>query len=147
VENHEDVDVHTLDIPVEGDDVTVMHGDEDLDLGLGSLGTPGHDSTGRGSFGRPPSIRKACDLCHAAKQVSGMLPQSRDQSDARRNALATARPAPAALPAVGSASTRLVSVVAPSPRNNASPPHSSTSSEHTSAPWEVRLRRSRRSAS
>jgi hypothetical protein len=84
------VDVHGLDIPtLDEDDDDVMH--DDLDLGLGSL-TPGQD-LGKGAFGRPPSIRKgefkaarwrgrsrtrsaglifrpACDLCHAAKQVS-----------------------------------------------------------------------------
>lgn len=53
---HEGIDVHALDIPVEGDD--------DLDLNLGSIGTPGldvDDSDGgghRGGYGRPPSIRK-----------------------------------------------------------------------------------------
>lgn len=53
---HEGIDVHALDIPGEGED--------DLDLNLGSIGTPGldvDDSDGgghRGGYGRPPSIRK-----------------------------------------------------------------------------------------
>ncbi|EIW71813.1 hypothetical protein M231_07006 [Tremella mesenterica] len=54
------VDINQLDIPTVGDD-----GDD----GLGDLGlTMGDDLSPRGGYGRPPSIRKACDLCHAAKQ-------------------------------------------------------------------------------
>ncbi|WVW85987.1 hypothetical protein I302_108025 [Kwoniella bestiolae CBS 10118] len=85
-----DVNVHGLEIPVQVDDGSHMHhhhdqhmggmeGEPELDLGLGSIGTPNEfdpkyndesdfDNARAGSFGRPPSIRKACDLCHAAKQ-------------------------------------------------------------------------------
>ncbi|WWC94699.1 hypothetical protein V866_001547 [Kwoniella sp. B9012] len=83
-----DVDVHGLEIPVAVDDGSHMHhhdhnlgmeGEPELDLGLGNIGTPNEfdprendlsdfDNQRSNSFGRPPSIRKACDLCHAAKQ-------------------------------------------------------------------------------
>lgn len=77
VEGDVEVDVHALDIPVQGDDVG-MHGEDDLDLGLGGMGTPEDDTPQRtNSFGRPPSIRKACDLCHAAKQVRSLHSHSR----------------------------------------------------------------------
>jgi len=70
VEEHH-VDVHGLDIPVHGEDEVDLHGGDDLDLGM----MDGHDDDlpqRTNNFGRPPSIRKACDLCHAAKQVSGL---------------------------------------------------------------------------
>ncbi|WRT70381.1 uncharacterized protein IL334_007379 [Kwoniella shivajii] len=93
-----DVQVHGLDIPtvdVDVDDQNIhqhhqqhhhqihhhhgMDSEPDLDLNLGGMGTPGEfdprdadlsdfDNQRSNSFGRPPSIRKACDLCHAAKQ-------------------------------------------------------------------------------
>ncbi|KAL1409982.1 hypothetical protein Q8F55_003982 [Vanrija albida] len=65
---HDEVDVHALEIPVDGEDDVGLH-DHDLDLSLSLAGTPhAVDTTPRASYGRPPSIRKACDLCHAAKQ-------------------------------------------------------------------------------
>ena len=67
------VDVHGLDIPVHGEDEVDLHGGDDLDLGM----MDGHDDDlpqRTNNFGRPPSIRKACDLCHAAKQVSRQIP-------------------------------------------------------------------------
>ena len=71
--DHHVVDVHSLDIPVgDGSDVSMHHHhrDGDFDLGL-DMQDVGDDTPARtNSFGRPPSIRKACDLCHAAKQVS-----------------------------------------------------------------------------
>ncbi|KAK4684756.1 hypothetical protein P7C73_g5413, partial [Tremellales sp. Uapishka_1] len=52
-----DVDVHGLEIPTMGDEhVHHGHGEEELDLNLGMGGSM--DDGGRGSFGRPPSIRK-----------------------------------------------------------------------------------------
>ncbi|KAK8853088.1 hypothetical protein IAR55_003789 [Kwoniella newhampshirensis] len=82
-----DVNVHALEIPTVDDgqdDVghqlgMETHGEPELDLSLGGMGTPGDmgdmgdmdmsDMDRQGSYGvRPPSIRKACDLCHAAKQ-------------------------------------------------------------------------------
>ncbi|WWC91554.1 uncharacterized protein L201_006500 [Kwoniella dendrophila CBS 6074] len=89
--------VHGLEIPVVVDDLhqnhhhhhqlhhdphqhhVVMEGEPELDLGLGNIGTPNEfdpretdlsdfDNQRANSYGRPPSIRKACDLCHAAKQ-------------------------------------------------------------------------------
>ncbi|WWD19502.1 hypothetical protein CI109_103963 [Kwoniella shandongensis] len=80
-----DVNVHALEIPTV-DDGQGGHqlgmdgqGEPELDLSLGGMGTPGDmgdmgdmdmgDMDRQGSYGvRPPSIRKACDLCHAAKQ-------------------------------------------------------------------------------
>ncbi|WVQ84868.1 hypothetical protein IAT38_007031 [Cryptococcus sp. DSM 104549] len=75
------MDVHALDIPtVDEQHHHVMdHGEPELDLNLGNIGTPGdmdgidmgdmdHSTPDLYSSGRPPSIRKACDLCHAAKQ-------------------------------------------------------------------------------
>jgi hypothetical protein len=75
-----DVSVHGLEIP---DDVT--HDDLNLDLGMGTPQDVDLDM-GSNDFRRPPTIRKgkypgttrnrhtdivpACDLCHAAKQVS-----------------------------------------------------------------------------
>ncbi|KAL0245823.1 hypothetical protein I308_104959 [Cryptococcus tetragattii IND107] len=81
-EGHHDqgMDVHALDIPTvdEGHHHVMEHHQSELDLGLGSIGTPGEmqgfdpgemDQTPAEVYsGRPPSIRKACDLCHAAKQ-------------------------------------------------------------------------------
>lgn len=55
---HQEVDVHTLDIPVEGhDDVGLSGQDTDLDLSLSMAATP-HDSSRNTTYGRPPSIRK-----------------------------------------------------------------------------------------
>lgn len=81
-----DVDVHGLDIPTveEQHNLDLQqgldmgdHDDEGLDLGMEhSLGmTPEMEmeTTRSGSYGRPPSIRKACDLCHAAKQVGSAV--------------------------------------------------------------------------
>ncbi|KAL7418340.1 hypothetical protein Q5752_006798 [Cryptotrichosporon argae] len=74
--HHDDVDVHALEIPVnEHDDVGLHDPDADLDLQLSGIESPHVDTPGRSAFGRPPSIRKACDLCHAAKQkCSGERP-------------------------------------------------------------------------
>ncbi|WWC71854.1 uncharacterized protein I206_105813 [Kwoniella pini CBS 10737] len=87
-----DVNVHDLEIPIAVDDhhlhqhehqhhdhVVGMEGEPELDLNLGDMNTPNEfdprdadlsdfDNSRPNSFGRPPSIRKACDLCHAAKQ-------------------------------------------------------------------------------
>ncbi|WWC64414.1 uncharacterized protein I303_107024 [Kwoniella dejecticola CBS 10117] len=85
------VNVHDLEIPIASDDnhlhhqqhhepgVVGMEGEPELDLNLGDIHTPNEfdprdtdlsdfDNNRPNSFGRPPSIRKACDLCHAAKQ-------------------------------------------------------------------------------
>ncbi|ORY28129.1 hypothetical protein BCR39DRAFT_535565 [Naematelia encephala] len=64
-DEHNHLDVHGLDMSVVDDDDGLHTGEEDLDFtGMGTPDTPQRTS----SFGRPPSIRKACDLCHAAKQ-------------------------------------------------------------------------------
>ncbi|WVR00341.1 hypothetical protein IAU59_007484 [Kwoniella sp. CBS 9459] len=84
-----EMDVHGLEIPTVDDDQSSHHhhhqyageGEADLDLNLGAMGGQGDmgdmrdmdmsdmdGSRGGSSYGRPPSIRKACDLCHAAKQ-------------------------------------------------------------------------------
>jgi len=72
-DDHSLVDVHALDMVVHGgdgeDEIDLNPPNEELDLNLG-LGDQDDDLPQRSNhFGRPPSIRKACDLCHAAKQV------------------------------------------------------------------------------
>lgn len=55
---HQDVDVHSLDIPVEGHDDVGLSGQEpELDLSLSMATTP-HDNNRNTTYGRPPSIRK-----------------------------------------------------------------------------------------
>ncbi|BEJ11372.1 hypothetical protein CspHIS471_0107940 [Cutaneotrichosporon sp. HIS471] len=69
---HTDVDVHGLEIPVEGQDEMSLAVNDQLTLALeqhSHAHTPHHVDTQRASpYNRPPSIRKACDLCHQAKQ-------------------------------------------------------------------------------
>lgn len=107
-----------LDIPVQGDvgDMDLgQGGEEELDLGMSHMDDM-DDLPRTNSYGRPPSIRKACDLCHAAKQVRRLRPRSQLLLTIR-NALGTDQRVPDVRPEDGLVCTLLDNAAAQYPRS------------------------------
>lgn len=117
---HVDVDgLDRLEIPIQGEDEMDLGqaGEEDLDLTMTHMDDV-DDYPSRGSlYGRPPSIRKACDLCHAAKQVRRCALYLLECMLTVRNAQETDRHARVVMQEDGHVSMRLDSVDAPCRKN------------------------------